>query len=75
MTLQAGDLVILDSHTLHGNPPNFGQIPRRALAAHFASGDLCYRASGKFSHVNERVVSQINGAPNFSDDRVCPVIA
>lgn len=74
MTLKAGDLVIFDAETLHGNPPNFGVIPRRAVAAHFASADLKYQKSGRFSHVNERIVSQKNGEPDFTDERVCPLI-
>lgn len=75
MVLNAGDLVLFDSKTLHGNPPNFGGVPRRALAAHFASGDIRYRAQGKFSHVNERLVRRENGVPDFQDERVCPVVA
>lgn len=74
MALKAGDLVIFNSHTLHGNPPNFGNIPRRAVAAHFASADLRYQKAGKFSHVNERLVSRKNGVPDFQDERVCPAI-
>jgi len=74
MPLKAGDLVLFGKSLLHGNPPNFGDQPRRALAAHFASGDLSYRAHGKFSHVNERIVSRIDGLPNFRDERVCPLI-
>lgn len=75
MVLSAGDLVLFDSKTLHGNPPNLGKVARRALAAHFASGDLRYRAHGKFSHVNERVVRVKDGNPDFQDERVCPVVA
>ena len=74
MALQAGDLVLFGRSLLHGNPPNLGDRPRRALAAHFASGDLTYRSSGKFSHVNERIVRQPNGVPDFQDERVCPLI-
>ncbi|MDA7881575.1 phytanoyl-CoA dioxygenase family protein [Akkermansiaceae bacterium] len=75
MVLQAGDLVLFSSKTLHGNPPNFGKLARRALAAHFASGEIQYRPHGKFSHVNERLVRRENGVPNFQDERVCPVVA
>lgn len=74
MVLNAGDLVLFPSTTLHGNPPNFGKIPRRALAAHFASADLTYRAHGNFRHVNERLVRKLNGLPNFQDPAVCPLV-
>lgn len=74
MALQGGDLVLFGKSLLHGNPPNFGDRPRRALAAHFASADLRYRPHGNFSHVNESVVRRINGLPDFQDERVCPVI-
>ena len=73
MVLKAGDLVIFDSQTLHGNPPNFGEKPRRAVAAHFASADLHYQKAGKFSHVNERLVQKNGSLPDFTDDRVCPL--
>lgn len=75
MALKAGDLVLFSSRTLHGNPPNFGKQARRALAAHFASGEISYRPHGKFSHVNERLVQRQNGVPDFQDERVCPVVA
>ncbi len=75
MILNAGDLVLFDSHTLHGNPPNYGMQPRCALAAHYASADLTYQSSGTFSHVNERVVRQINGLPDFQDPAVCPIVS
>ncbi len=74
MTLSPGDLVIFPSTTLHGNPQNFGDRPRRALAAHFASGDLHYRPHGKFRHVNERIVRKAAGLPDFSDPTVCPLL-
>ena len=75
MVLNAGDLVLFDKTLLHGNPPNFGNRPRRAIAAHFASGDLSYRAHGTFSHVNERIVRNVDGVPDFQDERVCPIVA
>ncbi len=74
MVLRAGDLVIFDSDVLHGNPPNFGKVARRAVAGHFASGDLRYRSSGNFRHVNERVVGLSDGMPDFGDERVCPMV-
>lgn len=75
IVLNAGDLVLFDSRTLHGNPPNFGDQPRRALATHFASADLTYHSNGKFSHVNERTVRKINGIPDFQDPFVCPILS
>ncbi len=75
MVLNAGDLALFPSTTLHGNPPNFGHQPRRALATHFASADLHYRTHGKFRHVNERIVRKADGLPDFKDPTVCPVIA
>jgi ectoine hydroxylase-related dioxygenase (phytanoyl-CoA dioxygenase family) len=74
MTLSAGDLVIFPSTTLHGNPPNYGDQPRRALVAHFASADLRYQKNGKFSHMNERIVRRIDGLPDFQDPKICPLV-
>lgn len=72
MVLNAGDLVIFGADLLHGNPQNFGSVPRRAVAAHFASSELRYQEAGKFSHVNERIVRKEDGVPNFRDERICP---
>ena len=74
MTLSAGDLVIFPSTTLHGNPPNYGDQPRRALVAHFASADLRYQKNGKFSHMNERIVRRIDGLPDFQDPKICSLV-
>ena len=74
MALNAGDLVIFPAETLHGNPPNFSDKPRRAVAAHFASGDLRYQKSGNFKHVNERIVREIDRLPDFRDERACPLL-
>lgn len=73
MVLKAGDLVIFPADTLHGNPPNYSDKARRAVAAHFASGDLRYQQAGTFKHVNERIVTRKIGQPDFSDERVCPL--
>jgi ectoine hydroxylase-related dioxygenase (phytanoyl-CoA dioxygenase family) len=72
MVLRPGAVSLHCWHTIHGNPPNFGASPRRVLAAHFACGPVSYQHAGKFSHVNERVVRQIAGVPDFADERVCP---
>jgi len=78
MVLNAGDLALFPSTTLHGNPPNLGAQARRALAAHFASSDLHYQANGKFRHVNERIVRKgrglAEGLPDFTDPAVCPLL-
>ena len=74
IALNSGDLILFSSTTLHGNPPNLGHKPRRALAAHFASADLHYQKNGKFRHVNERLVRRVNGLPDFSDPSLCPLM-
>lgn len=72
--VQPGDAALFCWHTVHGNPPNRGQAPRRAIALHYAIDELEYRKFGKFSHLNERVVAQSHNLPDFTDSRVCPVV-
>ncbi|MEM9080471.1 MAG: phytanoyl-CoA dioxygenase family protein [Verrucomicrobiota bacterium] len=72
--LQPGDALLFCWHTVHGNPPNFSQKPRRALAAHFALNQINYQPHGNFSHHNEKVVSQSKNLPNFQDPHVCPLL-
>lgn len=74
MALAAGDLVIFSWTMIHGNPPNDGGIPRRSVAAHFCEKEISYAKNGRFSHVNERLVRQVSGVPDFQDERVCPLI-
>ena len=72
--VQLGDAALFCWHTIHGNPPNLGHSPRRAIAFHYAVNELCYRRHGKFSHLNERVVAQQNAIPDFTDEDVCPLV-
>jgi ectoine hydroxylase-related dioxygenase (phytanoyl-CoA dioxygenase family) len=72
--VQPGDAALFCWHTVHGNPPNFSQRPRRALALHFAIDFLEYHPHGKFRHSNERVVHRRNRLPDFQDERVCPLL-
>ena len=74
MILRPGEVSLHCWHTIHGNPPNHGASVRRVMAAHFACGPVHYRPCGRFSHVNERVVRHVAGRPDFSDERVCPVV-
>lgn len=73
-TVQPGDAALFCWHTVHGNPPNLGSSPRRAIALHYAVDDLRYRRYGKFSHLNERVVGRVGGSPDFHDQRVIPQV-
>lgn len=72
--VQPGDAALFCWHTVHGNPPNFGSAPRRAIALHYAVDELNYQAYGKFSHLNERFVRQNEGLPDFADERVVPLL-
>lgn len=74
MALAAGDVVIFPWTMIHGNPPNESDSARRAVAAHFCEKEIRYVKNGRFSHVNERLVRQVAGAPDFFDERVCPLL-
>ena len=73
-TVQPGDAALFCWHTVHGNPPNWGQTPRRAIALHYAIDEISYLSHGKFSHLNERTVRECAGRPDFTDDSVCPLL-
>ncbi|MGJ8725189.1 MAG: phytanoyl-CoA dioxygenase family protein [Roseibacillus sp.] len=70
--VQPGDAALFCWHTVHGNPPNLGNAPRRAIALHYAIDDLRYQPYGKFSHLNERVVGRNHNLPDFTDEQVVP---
>lgn len=72
--VQPGDAALFCWHTVHGNPPNLGNSPRRAIALHYAIDELSYQPYGKFSHLNERVVKQLDGKPDFSDENVVKTV-
>lgn len=72
--VQPGDAALFCWHTVHGNPPNLADRPRRAIALHYAIDSLRYRPHGKFSHPNERVVALAETGPDFHDERVCPLL-
>lgn len=72
--VQPGDASLFCWHTVHGNPPNLGKAPRRAIAVHYAIDALSYRKHGRFSHLNERMVKAHDGIPDFSDEKVCPLV-
>lgn len=72
--LASGEVSLHCWHTVHGNPPNFGDAVRRVLAVHFALGPIRYRPHGGFHHVNERIVHRRDGVPDFEDERLCPVV-
>ena len=72
--VQPGDAALFCWHTVHGNPPNLDNAPRRAIALHYAIDDLRYQPYGKFSHLNERVVAKDQGLPDFADERVVPQV-
>ncbi len=72
--VQPGGAVLFHWNAIHGNPPNLGFLPRRAIALHFAIGPLRYQACNRFSHVNERNVRVLNGEPDFTDSEVCPLL-
>ena len=74
VSLQPGGVSLHCWHTVHGNPPNFGGRVRRVMAVHYSCGPVSYRKCGTFAHVNERLVKRLDGAPDFRDERVCPLV-
>lgn len=74
MALAAGDVVIFPWTMIHGNPPNLSKLVRRAVAAHFCEKEIRHVKNGRFSHVNERIARKVEGLPDFTDERVCPLL-
>ena len=77
--LRRGDVTFHSCRTVHGSGPNRTAAPRRSTAIHLqpgdnrhvpdrdADGDLLY-------HRNDELVRTVDGLPDYTDPRICPVL-
>lgn len=71
----AGQVVFHHCRTIHGSGPNISGRPRRAIALHLQPGDNEHAPSGATHPNDELVRRRSDGTPDYSDPRVCPVLA
>ena len=65
--------------TVHGSGPNLSAQPRRSMAIHLQPGDNRHRhgldGNGEpYYHRNDELVRSVEGEPDYSDPRICPVL-
>jgi hypothetical protein len=79
IVLAKGQVSFHSCLTIHGSGPNTSERPRRAIAIHLQDGDNRYshrrRADGQvYTHANDRFVRRTDGAPDYADPALCPVL-
>jgi ectoine hydroxylase-related dioxygenase (phytanoyl-CoA dioxygenase family) len=77
--LRRGDATFHHSRTVHGSGPNRTDRPRRSMAIHLQPGDNRHVAAvdptGRPAyHRNDELVRSVDGAPDYADPRICPVL-
>ena len=78
-TLARGDVTFHHSRTVHGSGPNLTSAPRRSMAVHLQPSENRWAegrdASGAPAyHRNDDLVQTVDGHPDYTDPRICPVL-
>lgn len=76
-TMKRGQVSFHHCRTVHGSGPNRSGKPRRALAIHLqpTTNTAFVRPDGTIDeHANNRLARQVDGVPDFSDDRIFPLL-
>ena len=79
VTLRRGQVSFHHSKTIHGSGPNHADRPRRSLAIHLQPADNRWSPTelpdgALASHANDQFVRQVDGVPDYTDPRLCPVL-
>lgn len=79
MTFRKGQVSFHNCRTIHGSGPNLRSAPRRAIAVHLQDEANRYREyvadDGKLArHANNALCRQVDGAPDYTDPAICPVL-
>lgn len=79
MILDKGQVSFHHCLTIHGSGPNLDDRPRRSIAVHLQDADNRFREfttpdGQRMWHGNCALTAGADGAPDFSDPAVCPVI-
>ena len=78
-TLRRGDVTFHHCRTVHGSGANRTAAPRRSVAIHLQPGDNRRvpdrEGEGELRyHRNDELVRVVDGLPDYTDPRICPVI-
>jgi ectoine hydroxylase-related dioxygenase (phytanoyl-CoA dioxygenase family) len=76
-TMKRGQVSFHHCKTVHGSGPNHGMQPRRSIAIHLQPTDnhAVVEADGSvIQHPNNDLVRRVDGVPDYSDDRICPLL-
>jgi ectoine hydroxylase-related dioxygenase (phytanoyl-CoA dioxygenase family) len=78
-TLRRGDVTFHHSRTVHGSGPNRTGAPRRSIAIHLQPAEnrhveASHPEGGRVWHVNDHLVREVDGAPDYADPAICPVL-
>ena len=79
MNLRKGEVSFHHCRVIHGSGPNLTSQPRRSIAVHLQDASNRYREfstpDGKHAwHVNDRLVRQKDGLPDYTDPDFCPCL-
>jgi ectoine hydroxylase-related dioxygenase (phytanoyl-CoA dioxygenase family) len=79
VTLKRGQVSFHHCRTVHGSGPNHGALPRRSIAIHMQTTDnrhqLARDRDGQvLEHPNDRLCRPVNGAPDYTDPDLFPVL-
>ena len=70
--LRRGDVTFHHCRTVHGSGPNTSAAPRRSMAIHLQPADN-HHVPGAY-HRNDELVRTVDGAPDYADPRICPLV-
>lgn len=76
-TIKRGQVSFHHCRTVHGSGPNRGSAPRRSIAIHLqpVENKALVGPDGTVDHhENNRLARQVDGVPDFSDDRFFPLL-
>ena len=77
--LPRGSVTFHHCRTVHGSGPNRSGAPRRSMAVHLQPTDNRHRAvadDGRPTyHRNDELVRHVDGVPDYTDPRICPVLS
>jgi ectoine hydroxylase-related dioxygenase (phytanoyl-CoA dioxygenase family) len=79
--LRRGDVTFHHCGTIHGSGPNRSGSPRRSMAIHLQPGDNRFAVGAvdpdgsPAYHRNDELVRTVDEAPDYTDPRICPVLA
>lgn len=76
-TMKRGQVSFHHCRTVHGSGPNRSAEPRRSIAIHLqpTTNRARVKADGSVDrHRNNDLVRQVDGVPDYTDERVCPLL-